>query len=198
MNKERTAKPTGERDAILETALEVGALLYGKFTLASGMESSFYFDGRLLTLSPKGGDQVGRALLPMVRASGADAIGGPTSGADPMVAAVSLLSYQDGGKLIPGFFVRPKIKDHGTGKLIEGLLPENGKVAIVDDTCSTAGSLFQAIEAVESAGCQVVVVITILDRNQGGSEKLRKSGYMFRTLLESDQDGRITVRKPDA
>ena len=195
MNKDISARSTSEEAAILETALEVGALLYGEFTLASGMKSSFYFDGRLLTLSPKGAHQVSRALLPMDRASGADAIGGPTSGADPIVAGVSLLSYEDGGKTIPGFFVRPTIKDHGTGKLIEGPLPKNGKVAIVDDTCSTAGSLFQAIDAVESVGCEVVTVIAILDRNQGGGEKLRKSGYVFRALLEADQDGRIMVKE---
>ena len=176
---------------VLDTSLGLGALQYGAFTLSSGQRSSFYFDGRLLTLSPKGAMLVAEALLPLVRESGADAIGGPTLGADPMVTAVAMLSHQDGGRAIPAFIVRKESKEHGTGKLIEGPLPPKAKVAIVDDTCSTGGSLVHAIEAAEVAGCTVVLVATVLDRNQGGSEKLRRDGYAFRALLEANAEGTI-------
>ena len=181
---------------VLDTSLELGALQDGEFTLSSGQTSSFYFDGRLLTLSPRGALLVAEALLPLVRESGAEAIGGPTLGADPMVTAVAMLSQQDGGRPIPAFIVRKESKEHGTGKLIEGPLPPKAKVAIVDDACSTGGSLVRAIEAAEDAGCTVVLVATILDRHQGGSEKLREDGYAFCALLEADAEGTIRVAGP--
>ena len=84
------AKPIALR--AIDLSKELGALLFGKFTLSSGLESTYYFDGRLLTLSPEGANLVANALLPLVRASGAEAVGGPTLGADPMVASVAMLS----------------------------------------------------------------------------------------------------------
>ena len=176
---------------ILETALELGALQYGDFTLSSGEKSRFYFDGRLLTLSPKGTRLVAEALLPLVREAGADAVGGPTLGADPMVTAVALLSGMDDGKPVPAFIVRKEPKEHGTARMIEGPAPSGAKVAIVDDTCSTGSSLFHAVRAAEQAGCTVVLVAAILDRCQGGSDALRQAGYAFRALLEADGEGHI-------
>jgi len=181
----------GLPEQILAAAQEVGALMFGEFTLASGQRSSYYFDGRLLTLSPIGLRLVGEALLPVVRAAGAEAVGGPTLGADPMVSAVALLSAQDGGRLMPAFIVRKGEKGHGTGKLIEGPLPAGSRVVIVDDACSTGASLFHAIEAAEAAGHQVVLVASILDRHQGGSEELARRGYRFHTILESDAEGNV-------
>ncbi len=177
---------------VLELARELGALQFGEFTLSSGLSSSYYFDGRLLTLSPEGADLVARALLPLVRERGADAVGGPTLAADPMVGALAMLSHQDGGPPVPGFIVRKESKEHGTGKLIEGPLTPKAKVAIVDDTCSTGGSLFHAVGAAEAAGCTVVLVAVVLDRHQGGSERLIADGYRFHALLEADADGNIT------
>ena len=176
---------------VLEAAEEQGALLFGEFTLSSGQKSTFYFDGRLLTLSPKGADLVARALLPMVRESGAEFVGGPTLGADPMVTAIAMLSHQDGGRAVPAFIVRKEGKEHGTGKIIEGPLTPGARVAIVDDACSMGGSLLHAVRAAEEAGCSVVLVAAILDRHQGGSDQFRREGYEFRALLEADAQGRI-------
>ena len=180
---------------IRDAALEMNALTYGDFTLSSGQKSGFYFDGRLLTLSPRGANLIGRALLPLIRMAGADAVGGPTLAADPMVASIVLLSGLDEGKPLPGFIVRKETKEHGTGKQIEGPLPQGAKVAIIDDTCSTAGSLFHAIRAAEEAGCHVVLVATVLDRNMGGGTRLHDAGYTYRTLLEADASGEITPAK---
>ena len=134
-----------------------------------------------------------QALLPAIRAAGAEAVGGPAVGAVPLVTELAMLSGQDGGAAIPGFFVRKEAKDHGMGQALEGPLPEGVRVAIVDDTCSTAGSLYMAIEAAEAAGHEVVLVACILDRNQGGSERLRSEGYRFHTLLTGDAEGRVTT-----
>ena len=169
-------------DRLLELALERGAIKYGDFTLTSGKKSSYYFDGRLLSLDPEGAH--------LLQEAGAKAVGGTTLGADPMVAAVALASHLGGGP-IPAFIVRKESKSHGTKQNIEGPLIPGSNVAIVDDVCTTGGSLFHAIEAAEEAGCKVVKVVSILDRNEGGSEEMRKRGYDFSALLAATPDGKI-------
>ena len=104
-----------------------------------------------------------------------------------------MLSGQDGGEPVPGFFVRKEAKDYGMGKAVEGPIPAGTRVAIVDDACSTAGSLYMAIEAAEAAGHEVVLVACILDRRQGGSERLQAEGYAFHTILVGDDGGQVRV-----
>jgi len=177
---------------LLRVALERGALKYGDFTLTSGRKSSYYFDGRILSLDPEGADLIARALLPIVRESRADAVGGLTLGADPIVAAVALASYRE-GRRVPGFIVRKEAKSHGTAQAIEGPLPPGCRVAIVDDTCTTGGSLLHAIAAAEAAGCTVVKVVALLDRREGGGDELRRRGYDFVALMAASPDGKIEV-----
>ena len=177
-------------ERLLEIAIEKGALKYGDFTLSSGKHSSYYFDGRLLSLDPEGAHLISQALLPLLNKAGAKAVGGTTLGADPMVAAVALASHLQGGP-IPAFIVRKESKSHGTKQNIEGPLVLGSKVAIVDDVCTTGGSLFHAIEAAEEAGCEVVKVVSLLDRNEGGSEEMRKRGYDFSALLAATTEGKI-------
>ena len=188
------------KDQILALAKKRGALQFGEFTLSSGISSSYYFDGRLLTLDPEGAYLVGRALLPQVHLWEGQAIGGPTLGADPIVGTVVLTSYLEGNP-IRGFLVRKEQKEHGTGRMIEGPLltgrDQTCRVVIVDDTCSTGSSLIMAIKAVEQEGCTVVGVAVILDRHQGGSEWLLNHGYQFFTLLEADAMGNIIPSMSD-
>ena len=75
--------------------------------------------------------------------------------------------------------------------MVEGLLPAGRPVAIVDDTCTTGGSLLQAVAAAEAAGCTVVKTLAILDRQEGGSAELRRRGYDFTALLAADEQGEI-------
>ena len=77
------------------------------------------------------------------------------------------------------------------GQMIEGPLPGGSTVAIVDDACTTGGSLFHAIDAAEAAGCTVGLVLALLDRNEGGSDSIRQRGYKFEALLTAGEDGRI-------
>ena len=177
---------------LLRLAEVLGAIKYGDFTFVSGQKSSSYFDGRLLSLHPVGAYLIGRLLLPIVRKAGAQAIGGPTLGADPIVTAVALTSHLQNTP-VPAFIVRKDAKGHGTGQLIEGPLAKGTPVAIVDDVCTTGGSLFHAIAAAEAHGCKVVQVIAILNRHQGGDEELRKRGYNFVAILEATPDGKVRV-----
>ena len=177
-------------ERLLDLALERGAIKYGDFTLTSGKKSSYYFDGRLLSLDPEGAHLISAALLPLLRDANAQAVGGTTLGADPVVAAVALASHA-AGPGIPGFIVRKEAKEHGTRQGIEGPLPPGSRVAIVDDVCTTGGSLFHAIAAAEEAGCEVVKVVAVLDRREGGSEEMARRGYDFVSLLQATPDGKI-------
>jgi orotate phosphoribosyltransferase len=183
---------TQRRRRILERAQELGALTFGDFVLSSGDRSGYYFDGRLLTLDPEGADLVSQEMLELALSCGATAIGGPTLGADPIVGAAVLASGLAGSP-VRGFLVRGETKGHGTGRLIEGPLGSGADVVIVDDTCSTGGSLFRAIAAVEAEGCRVAHVGVVLDRHQGGDAELRRKGYPFTALLEATPEGAITA-----
>lgn len=188
----RSQMTASHAQAILDLAKQSGALMFGEFQLSAGGASSYYFDGRIVTLDPRGAYLVAQAFLPILRQCGAHAVAGPTLGADPIVAAVAMASHLDGGASIPGLIVRKEAKEHGGKRAIEGpLMPPGARVAVVDDACSTASSLFHAIEAVEAAGCEVVKVLAILDRRMGGSDELRRRGYDFAALLEADADGNI-------
>ena len=167
---------------ILAVAHEVGALLKGEFTLTSGKKSNYYFDGKRITLSPGGAYWVGKAIFDQLEETGVDAVGGVATGAYPMVAAVAVVSYLE-GKPLPSFIVREVTKEHGTKRQIEGHLKEGSRVAIVDDVLTTGGSVLKAIEAVEAKKCQVVRVIVLVDRNEGGGDRLKKAGYDCAALL---------------
>jgi orotate phosphoribosyltransferase len=147
------------------------SLLRGEFILASGAKSSYYLDLRLTTLNPMGNHYVGEVIFPMLQDAGIDAVGGPTLGADPMVAAVAGASYRHGHP-IPAFIVRKAQKDHGTGKLIEGLDINGMNVAIIEDVVTKAGSIINAIRAAVESGAKVGKVICLVDRLQGGGDAI--------------------------
>jgi orotate phosphoribosyltransferase len=183
-----------ERQQLLRLML-TRAFRVGDFLLTSGRRSPYYFDGRLVTLEARGALLVGRALLAFAREDAVTKIGGPTLGADPMVAAAALCSALDGGPTLSAFIVRKETKEHGSGGWCAGEPPEPGEpVALVDDTLTTGGSLLQAAEKVVVSGARIVGVYTLLDREEGGRERLQESGYRVRSIfLRSDllaSDGR--------
>ena len=159
----------------------------GSFTLASGKTSDFYVDGKMTTLHPEGAYYVGRLVFERLRGRGFQAQGGLTLGADPMVAAVSTVSYLE-GEPIPAFIVRKKVKGHGTSKTVEGHLPPGtGPVAVVEDVTTTGGSALKAVEAVREAGAEVNLVVTLVDRQEGGTENLRKSGVELEAIFTREE-----------
>lgn len=176
---------TNERER-LRDLLKTHSLMFGDFTLASGKKSTFYFDSKKTTLLAEGAFLTARAVLDLVRREGirADAIGGLTLGADPIVCPVAALSHADGPSL-RAFIVRKEAKDHGTGRRIEGNLEPGSRVIIVDDVVTTAGSTLKAIEAAEEAGHTVVAVICIVDREEGGAAKLAK--YPFHPIFRKSE-----------
>jgi len=165
-----------------EIATKVGAFLTGEFTLTSGKKSNYYIDGKRITLSPEGAYWVGKAIFDELAGIDVDAVGGVAAGAYPMVTAVAVISYLE-GKPLPVFIVREVAKEHGTMRKIEGHLKEGSRVAILEDVLTTGGSVIKAIEAVAAMSCKVVRVIALVDRSEGGSDRLKKEGYDFKALL---------------
>ncbi len=155
--------------------LKEHSLMFGDFTLASGQKSHFYFDSKKTTLRPEGAYLVAAEMLQMLseKRIDADAVGGLTLGADPIVCPIAALSHTIGSP-IRAFIVRKEAKDHGTTRQIEGDLEPASKVVVIDDVVTTGGSTLKAIEAVETAGHEVVAVLCIVDREQGGAEALSR------------------------
>ncbi len=167
----------------LRQLLKSHSLMFGDFTLASGKKSSFYFDSKKTTLLPDGAWLTAREILRLIRRNGieADAIGGLTLGADPIVCPVAALSHVEGPKL-RAFIVRKEAKGHGTGRRIEGSLAPKSRVIIVDDVVTTAGSTIAAIEAAQDEGHTVVAAICLVDREEGGAARL--AAYPFYPVFQ--------------
>jgi orotate phosphoribosyltransferase len=141
----------------------------GNFTLSSGGTSDYYIDCRLTTLDAHGALLTGETVLQEIHSRGwqADAIGGLTMGADPIVVATSVISAQQ-GKPINGFLVRKAEKTHGTGQRIEGFREKPARVVIVDDVCTTGASTVQAIEAARAYGFEIAGVLCLVEREEAG------------------------------
>jgi len=141
----------------------------GDFKLSSGGTSDYYIDCRLTTLDGQGAQFTGETVLEEIRRRGwqADAIGGLTMGADPIVVATSVISAQQGAP-IHGFLVRKAEKAHGTGQRIEGFRQKSARVVIVDDVCTTGASTIQAIEAAREFGFDIVGVLCLVERQEAG------------------------------
>jgi orotate phosphoribosyltransferase len=141
----------------------------GSFKLSSGGTSDYYIDCRLTTLDAEGALRTGETVLEEIESRGwrADAIGGLTMGADPIVVATSVISAQH-GRPINGFLVRKAEKTHGTGQRVEGFREKPARVVIVDDVCTTGASTIQAIEAAREYGFEIVGVMCLVEREEAG------------------------------
>jgi len=161
-----------------------------EFKLASGKLSRYYVNCRIVTLNPEGMVLIGNLIFEKIEGSGVTAIGGPSLGANPIADAVSMISYQK-GKIMKPFYVREKVKDHGVVKKIEGNVLKGERVIIVDDVITTGGSTIRAIECARDEGLEVVKVIAIVDREEGGRKAIEsyvadyESLFTMRALMEN-------------
>lgn len=156
-----------------------GCIRTGEITLSSGKVTDFYFDGRLVSLDPEGSVLIAELMLDALEARGISAVGGLTSGADPLTSSIGVLAWQK-GVAMNLFFVRKERKEHGMQQRVEGPpfpAREGLKVALVDDVLTTGGSLLQARDAlVEELGVEPTVACVIVDREEGGEERLAEVG----------------------
>ena len=157
----------------------------GEFTLTSGRKSDYYFDGKQTALHPEGGWLIGHLFNHLLAdVPGITAVGGMTLGADPLVSATSVISYEL-GRPLAAFIVRKSPKGHGTNQYLEGLsnLAPGTAVAMLEDVVTTGGSLLTACERVREAGFSIAAVCAVLDREEGGSEAIQAAGYSLRSLF---------------
>ena len=156
----------------------------GDFVLASGRRSSFYIDARLTTMSGDGLAVIGGLGLDRLAARGwtPRSVGGLTLGADPIAYALALTA-RSRGQSLDAFTVRKQLKDHGTGKRIEGCFAAGYPVVVVEDVLTTGRSALDAVNAVESEGGQVLGVMAVVDRQEGGREAVEKAGYLVEAFI---------------
>ena len=173
----------------LRDLLATHSVKYGTFTLTSGATSDLYIDCRVVATMPRAMRAIGALMLHELRdVSDVRGVGGLAIGADPIAAAVALSSLDPQlwrGPEIPMFMVRKEPKGHGMGKQVEGAFPEHegAPVVIVDDALTTGGSILQAIQAVErEKKARVTRAILIVDRQEGGRERLEAAGYQVRSI----------------
>jgi orotate phosphoribosyltransferase len=173
------------RQELLEL-LSVKSFRLGDFKLSSGGSSDYYIDCRATTLDARGAQLTGRVFLDEIQSQGwkAEALGGLTMGADPIVVAVAVISGR-----MHGFLVRKSDKQHGTGQRIEGFRTKGSDVVIVDDVCTTGASTIQAIEAAREFGFEVAGVMCLVERleaNGRAAVEKAAAGANFISIFTSD------------
>ncbi len=139
-------------------------------------------------MHPEGSYLIGRVIFNRIKNDDVDAVGGLTLGADPIATSVALTSHVE-GKPIPAFIARKQQKDHGRKRLVEGPLPPNAKVVIVDDVVTTGESSLMAAHAAEQEGAKVVKIISLIDRLEGAKEAITEAGYAFEPVFTVEDLG---------
>jgi len=173
----------GKLDRLREIIRSNSLIRGKKFLLASGIWSDYYFDMKPTTLDPEGASLVGELLLEKIRDLKFDFVGGIETGAIPVVCAVCVKSFPDFP--IRGFFVRDTAKDHGTKKLIDGHIVDEATVIIMDDVTTKGDSAMKAVNAVRNRGCKILKVVSIVDREEGATERFAKEGIPFESLFKT-------------
>ncbi len=158
----------------------------GDFVLSSGQRSSYYINGKQVTLHPLGALGIGRLLLAQLPAN-TQAVAGLTLGADPIVSAVSVVSAYESQPVI-ALIIRKEAKGHGTQAYIEGpQLPTGANVVVLEDVVTTGQSALKAVNRLRDAGYQVNQVISLVDRQQGGAELYQEQGLQFKALFTVEE-----------
>jgi len=162
----------------------------GTFVLSSGRTSDLYIDARLTTMSPEGLVTIGtmglRRLHEAFGSDQIDAIGGLTLGADPVSYAISYASA-DTPSPIRAFTVRKEPKLHGAGRQVEGPYREGDRVVVIEDVITTGGSALRAVQVLQGHGADVLGVLAVVDREEGGREALQSAGLRVESLVRASE-----------
>lgn len=172
------------KQLILEQAFRYSPT--AEFKLVHGGTSHYYFNCKQVTLDPEGQFLIGNLVFDLLGDLDVKGIGGLTLGADPIANAVSYTSWTR-GRPIQSFVVRKAVKDHGTGRLIEGKVQPGDKVIVVDDVVTTGGSTLQAIAACKKSGLEVARVVVLVDRQEmNGRENILAEAPEMVALVTRD------------
>jgi orotate phosphoribosyltransferase len=162
----------------------------GEITLASGRKSDFYFNLKPTMLDPEGAALLAELTYEALKDDRLDFVGGLEMGAVPLAGAIAQLSWLKGHP-IAAFFVRKKPKEHGARLAVEGLAKgeslQGKRIVIVEDVTTTGGSAMKAVESVREAGGEIVLVFTMVDREEGATEAFAEAGIEFRALYKAGE-----------
>jgi len=170
------------------------------FKLASGKMSSYYFNCKPTTLNSEGMYLIGNLLYDLIksrRSWKAKGVGGLTLGADPISNAIAHTFYLKGEQM-ESFVVRKEPKKHGTMLWVEGNVGKGEKVIIIEDVITTGGSTIKAIDRAKKCGLKVLGVIVLIDRQEGGKEKIQAKGVKVETLLTREEIFEVYSNKRQA
>ena len=165
----------------LARRIRQAAYLEGDFVLRSGKRSKYYLDKYLFETQPDILAELGQRFAE--RADDADAIAGAELGGVALAAAAALAA----GK--PFVIVRNQKKDYGTGRLLEGRLPEGARVLLVEDIATTGGQVLEAAGVIANAGATVTAICCTIDRMEGARENIEAAGFAFGALLTREDLG---------
>lgn len=159
------------------TRLCEAAFLRGEFVLSSGRTSQYYIDKYLFETQPDLLRDVAR-LLALSLPPETTRLAGPALGGVPLATAVALETG------IPFVIVRPEAKAYATARTIEGRLSSGDTVVVLEDVVTTGGQAVRAARAIEGAGGRVILILAVVDRNEGGREGVESLGYRFEALYD--------------
>ncbi len=157
------------------------------FRLRSGKMSNVYIDAKAVTLTAHGMALVGQVMWEKIIFLGAQAVGGLTLGADPIAYATAMYAKLKGDGDLDVFIVRKKSKGHGTGKGIEGPIEPGKKVVVVDDVVTTGGATLMAVERILNAGMEILKVVPLVDRQEGGREAIEATGLGYDPVFTKEE-----------
>lgn len=167
-----------EKNSFFLELYQLGIIKFGDFTLKSSLKSPFYIDFRPIASSPKLLKKLAKILQKEAQKNPAELICGVPYAALPMATALSLESD------IPLIIKRKENKDYGTQRLIEGLYDKGQSCLLIEDVITSGESLLETIESLEKEEIQVSFILVVLDRAQGGMERLRDKGYQIKALFD--------------
>lgn len=185
-NQRLDARQDSRRQRLIQIVRRLCLLRGNRFKLASGAESTFYFNMKPAMFDAEGAYLISELVLDEAKKVKAELIGGLEMGAIPIIANATQLSFLMRDYRVSGFFVRKAMKDHGTQTLLEGLSTtaslRDKRVLIVDDVTTTGDSILQAVQAARSAGAIVRTVVTVVDRLEGAALNLNAHGLSLIAL----------------
>ncbi len=169
-----------------------GAILFGEFTLTSGLKSPYYIDLRVIPSYPEDFDKICSMYVEVIsnEVGDVDRVAGvPTAG----IPFATLVAYKLSKPLI---YVRKEVeRGHGRGRLVEGVLRDGDRVVLVDDVATTGGSLILTARSVRNAGGIVAGAVVLIDREQGASENLSREGIRLYSLIKMSEAAEILLRR---